>query len=67
MPVLSGYEATKLIKGIKPNIIIIAQTSYAHGEDIEKAESIGFDAYVTKPIDSNALKIILEDFFIKKS
>lgn len=63
MPILNGYDATKAIKKIAPNSIVIAQTSYAHEEDINKADAIGFDAYLTKPINSNLLKNTLLNFF----
>lgn len=63
MPILNGYDATTAIKKIAPNNIIIAQTSYAHEEDINKAEFIGFDDYLTKPIDSFKLKNALNDLF----
>ena len=66
MPVLDGYQATKQIKSLYPNIPIIAQTAYAHEEDYNKAIAIGFDGYLTKPINSSALKIILQDFFAIK-
>ena len=63
MPVLNGYEATKQIKEINPAIPVIAQTAYAHEEDINRAFDIGFDGYITKPLNTNALKIVLQDFF----
>ena len=64
MPILDGYEATKQIKSINKSIPIIAQTAYAHEEDYNKAIAIGFDGYLTKPINYKALKIVLEDFFV---
>ncbi|MFK7749005.1 MAG: transporter substrate-binding domain-containing protein [Kordia sp.] len=63
MPVLNGYEATKQIKALYPNIPVIAQTAYAHEEDISRATTIGFDGYLTKPLNTNALKVVLEDLF----
>ncbi len=64
MPILDGYEATKQIKKIKPEIPVIAQTAYAHEEDYNKAIDIGFDGYLTKPIDAKILKGVLKDFFV---
>ncbi len=64
MPILDGYEATKRIRSINKSIPIIAQTAYAHEEDYNKAIAIGFDGYLTKPINYKALKIVLEDFFV---
>ena len=36
MPVMNGYEATKIIKAKYPHISIIAQTAYAVAGDREK-------------------------------
>ncbi|OEK07574.1 hypothetical protein A8C32_17405 [Flavivirga aquatica] len=60
MPIVDGYEATKKIKKIDPNICIIAQTAYNHEEAINKASIAGFDGYLTKPIDSGILKVVLQ-------
>ena len=51
MPVIDGYEATRLIKGdpnLKP-IPIVAVSSFAMKGDEEKARAAGCDHYVTKP------------------
>jgi len=51
MPELDGIEATMLIKKIRPEIPIIAQTAYALMEDEEKMKSQGFDDYISKPMN----------------
>jgi len=63
MPNLNGYKATEIIKKMNPTVPIIAQTAYAHENDINKGKTIGFDAYITKPIDSNQLKFILKNLY----
>ncbi|HLO59235.1 MAG TPA: PAS domain S-box protein [Bacteroidales bacterium] len=50
MPVMDGMEATKKIKAIKPNIIIIALTAYASELDVHHILSSGCDDYIQKPI-----------------
>lgn len=50
MPVMSGFEATALIKKIKPEIPIIAQTAYAMSTDRARALDAGCDDYIAKPI-----------------
>lgn len=55
MPVMGGYEAVSKIREFNKEIIIIAQTAYALAEDGEKALSMGFSDYISKPIDKNLL------------
>lgn len=55
MPILNGYEATKKIKKIRPDIYIIAQTAYALEDEKEKIFESGCDAYISKPIERKKL------------
>ncbi|MCG6189249.1 PAS domain S-box protein [Maribellus maritimus] len=63
MPLMDGYEATKRIKSINSNIIIVAQTAFALAGDEEKALDAGCDAYVTKPIKKENLFKVISKFF----
>jgi len=62
MPVMDGYEATEIIKQSKPSIPIIAQTAYALKGEREKSLSAGCDGYISKPIDSRELILLLQKF-----
>lgn len=55
MPVLNGYEATRMIKEKKPTMPIIATTAYALSGDKEKAFEAGCDEYISKPISRKDL------------
>jgi signal transduction histidine kinase len=55
IPVLNGYDATKLIKKFRPSLPIIAQTAYAVSGDREKAIDAGCDDYISKPIKKELL------------
>lgn len=55
MPVMNGYEATKLIKAFKPKLPIMAQTAYAIAGDEQKALDAGCDDYIAKPINKKTL------------
>ncbi|MGQ8335601.1 response regulator [Sunxiuqinia sp. A32] len=59
MPEMNGYEATKIIKDIKPELPIIAQTAFAMSDDREKALEAGCDDYLAKPIKSKDLLTIV--------
>ena len=55
MPIMGGYEAVSKIREFNKEVVIIAQTAYALAEDGEKALSMGFSDYISKPIDKNLL------------
>lgn len=50
MPIMDGFEATKEIKKLNPNLPIIAQTAYAMDGDKDKILKAGCDEYISKPI-----------------
>lgn len=49
MPVMSGFDATRVIKGKNKEIPIIALTAYVFEEDKQKALNAGCDDYIGKP------------------
>lgn len=51
MPVMSGFEATPLIRKIRPDVPVIAQTSYAMDGDREKSIEAGCTDYIAKPFN----------------
>jgi len=55
LPQMSGYEATALIKELKPELPIIAQTAFAMHNDREKCLEFGCDDYISKPINKDLL------------
>ena len=55
MPLMDGFEATKKIKAMNPNLPIIAQTAYSTTLDRNKALAFGCDDYISKPINKNDL------------
>ena len=50
MPEMDGFEATRLIKLLRPELPVIAQTAYSFREEKEKAELAGCNDYISKPI-----------------
>ena len=55
MPIMSGYEASKIIRQEDPHIPIVALTAAAMVEDRQKALEAGMDDHLGKPIDSAQL------------
>lgn len=55
LPLINGYEATRVIKAIDKNMPVIAQTAYAMDVEVKLAIEAGCDAYLTKPIDRTDL------------
>jgi CheY-like chemotaxis protein len=56
LPVFDGYVATKMIREVKKDLIIIAQTAYGLHGDMEKFLSCGFNDYLIKPIMAQLLR-----------
>lgn len=66
LPLMDGFEATKLIRqhdGLK-KVPIIAVTAHQEEDFRSVAKVSGFDAYVTKPIDVNWLKDLIAGLLI---
>ena len=63
MPGLDGYEATRAIRQFNTNVIIIAQTAYAMLHEREKALEAGCNDYISKPLNTDGLKNIVQKYF----
>ncbi|NPA69150.1 MAG: response regulator [Chlorobi bacterium] len=62
MPLMNGYEATKIIKKYKPEIPIIIQTAYAMQNEKQKGYDAGCDEYLEKPIKQDRLLSAIHKF-----
>jgi len=64
LPGMDGVEAMKIIKSktMNKNMPVIALTAFAMRGDRERFLEIGFDKYVSKPIDVPAFMKILERY-----
>ena len=64
MPVMDGYAATLSIRNLPDpglaGIPIIAMTANAFQEDIKKAEDVGMNGHIAKPLDIPAMKSTLQ-------
>ncbi|MFP4059893.1 MAG: ATP-binding protein [Bacteroidota bacterium] len=66
MPGLNGYDATRKIKSIRPELPVIAQTAFTMKEEKKKCLQAGCDDYISKPIDIKLLIEKINFFFISK-
>lgn len=55
MPILDGFSATMLIKELKPEVPVIAQTAYAYSTEIDLSKKAGCSDYLVKPIQQELL------------
>lgn len=62
MPVMNGYDATREIKKIKPELPVIALTAYAFDKDKNKCSEAGCNDFLAKPILKKELLEKLDNF-----
>lgn len=66
MPELDGNEATRRIREYEKeknkHTVIVGLTAGAHSEEREKCFQAGMDEFLTKPIESDKLKLILRKY-----
>lgn len=55
LPLMDGYQATKLIKQHRNNLPVIAHTAYVMDQDREKCLDAGCDDFIPKPFEANEL------------
>ena len=62
LPVMDGLAATKRIRGSEKlaGIPIIAVTAHQESDVRNEAKAVGFDAYVTKPVDVDFLNELIQ-------
>ncbi len=66
MPIMNGFDATKLIRGFRPDLPIIAQTAYTTKDDRDRAFSAGCNEFISKPIDEENLTEIVNKYAVTK-
>jgi hypothetical protein len=66
IPGMNGYQTTREIRKFNKDVVIIAQTAFAMEEDREKALTAGCNDYISKPIQLDKFKTILQQFNLDK-
>lgn len=60
MPIMDGLEATAAIRLKSKAIPIIALTAFAFDSDRDKALKAGCNGFLTKPVNSEELRLIIK-------
>jgi CheY-like chemotaxis protein len=66
MPIMDGIEATRIIKSLKPQIPVIAQTANAEDGDLDLIREVGCDDYISKPINLKQFLSVIQKNIIKQ-
>ena len=66
MPVMDGYEATRVIRALDAKIPIVALTANVMKEDVARTKSAGANEHMGKPIEVEALYRMLLSYISKK-
>jgi CheY-like chemotaxis protein len=63
MPSEDGYSLIRKIRSLSQeqgrDVLAVALTAYASGEDVDKAHSAGFQVHLGKPVDSGDLARVM--------
>ncbi len=59
LPDMTGHDVARVLRQRDPRVFLIALTGSARIEDRVRALDAGFDEYLVKPADRNALRDVL--------
>ncbi|MFH1120339.1 MAG: response regulator [Bacteroidota bacterium] len=62
MPDMNGYDATRLIKQIKPDLPVIALTAYINDDTIRQIKDSGCDDFMLKPFQIKDLQTLIRSY-----
>lgn len=62
MPVMDGLTATTIIRKIRPDLPVIAQTAFAISGDYERIIAAGCNEYISKPILKDRLLSVIKKY-----
>jgi PAS domain S-box-containing protein len=60
LPRMDGYELARRLKALIGSVRLIALSGYGQAEDRQRSAAAGFEAHMTKPVDIDALKALLD-------
>jgi CheY-like chemotaxis protein len=62
MPKMSGYEVARTLRAEIPDLFLIAASGWAQADDLTRSQASGFDRHLVKPLDPDALGLVLAEF-----
>ncbi len=65
MPVMDGYEATRQIKAMRPELPVVAITAYGLSGDEHKSLQAGCDDYMAKPVKKEDLLAMVKKYGVE--
>ena len=65
MPIMDGYEATRIIKQKNKKLPILAHTAYCNENDIQNALNAGCEVVIPKPLDLSEFKTTILNYLEK--
>jgi two-component system cell cycle response regulator DivK len=67
MPGISGLDATRAIKEIRPELPVIAATANTFDDEEKSCREAGCDEFITKPLKFERLFEIIQNLFDRQS
>lgn len=64
MPVMNGYNLVSEVKKLGLHVPLICITAFAISGDKEKLLMHGFERYISKPIDMDEMKAVLDPYLL---
>ena len=62
LPDIDGFQLTRVIKALKPEVPVIAVTAFAFKKDREECLNAGCDDYLAKPVNSQLLIQMIQKY-----
>jgi CheY-like chemotaxis protein len=60
MPVMTGERLARELRRIRPDIPLILCTGFSHTMSASKAQALGIDAFLTKPLEFRELGLAMQ-------
>jgi len=66
MPGLNGYDAARQIRQERwgCGVLLVAVTGYGQREDVQRSVNAGFHYHLTKPVEPDVIKFILDQWTV---